>query len=65
MLTQANALSDIKANVLPNLFTTLANAYPSGGTKQLQYNDYVTGLSKIYDAYESYFTDLQNIPGLE
>ncbi|WP_206886523.1 hypothetical protein, partial [Alicyclobacillus mali (ex Roth et al. 2021)] len=34
---QQNTLSDIKANLLPSLFTTLANGYPSGGSKQMQY----------------------------
>ena len=61
---QSNALADIKANVLPNLFTTLSNAYPSGGVKQLQYADYTKDLAGSYKAYESYMSDLQNIPNL-
>lgn len=62
---QQNAYNDIKANALPNLYTTLNNAYPSGGTKQLQYADYLAGLSSTFKAYESYAQDLETIPGLE
>jgi len=61
---QQNAVADIKANVLPNLYTTLANAYPSGGAKQLQYQDYAADLAKSFKAYEQYMADLQSIPEL-
>lgn len=62
---QQNAYNDIKANALPNLYTTLNNAYPSGGTKQLQYAQYLTGLASTFKAYERYAQDLETIPGLE
>ncbi|WP_304459097.1 hypothetical protein [Alicyclobacillus sendaiensis] len=62
---QQNAYNDLKANALPNLYTTLNNAYPSGGQKQLQYTQYLAGLSSTFKAYESYTQDLETIPGLE
>ncbi|MCL6446231.1 MAG: hypothetical protein K6T83_22760 [Alicyclobacillus sp.] len=62
---QQNAYNDIKANALPNLFTTLSNAYPSGGQRQLQYADYLAGLASTFKAYENYMQDLETIPGLE
>lgn len=61
---QTNTFSDIKTNVLPNLYTTLENAYPSGGTKQLQFSDYEADLSKSYKAFQNYMSDLQVIPNL-
>ena len=62
---QSNALADVRVNVLPNVFTTLANAYPSGGAKQLQYADMTADLAKTFTAFEAYSTDLQQIPGLQ
>ncbi|MFB5192748.1 hypothetical protein [Alicyclobacillus fastidiosus] len=62
---QSNAMADIKANVLSNLFTTLSNVYPSGGSKQLQYEHYTNDLSKTYVAFEQYMNDLDSIPNLQ
>lgn len=61
---QTSAINDIKTNLLPYLYTTLENAYPSGGAKQLQFADYEVDLSKSYAAFQSYVTDLQAIPNL-
>ncbi|WP_206923084.1 hypothetical protein, partial [Alicyclobacillus suci] len=38
---QSNTFSDMKTNLLPNLFTTLANGYPIGGTEQMQFAAFV------------------------
>lgn len=61
---QTNTLNDVKTNVLPNLYTTLENAYPSGGSKQIQYADYETDLASSYKAFQDYMSDLQAIPNL-
>lgn len=61
---QQNALNDIKTNVLPNVYTTLANAFPSGGTKQTQYSHYVTDLGLSYKNFQAYENDLNTIPNL-
>jgi len=61
---QQNAIGDIKANVLPKLYSTLGNIYPSGGAKQLQYADFINDLSKTYSAFGAYVSDLDMIPNL-
>lgn len=60
---EASAADDINTSVLPSLFTTLANAFPSGGTKQIQYADMVGDLAKTYDSYMAYGEAL-SIPNL-
>jgi hypothetical protein len=62
---QQNAYSDIKANALPNLYTTLNTLYPSGGSKQLQYAQYIVDLSSTVKSYEAYTQDIETIPGLD
>lgn len=58
---ETNALNDITANVLPSLYTTLANAFPSGGTKQLQYNRYVLDTQSSYKSFGDYVNDLNTL----
>ena len=62
---QQNALADIQKNLLPNIYTRLENAYPSGGTPQVQYANMVQGFQAAYQAFAAYIADVTSIPGLE
>jgi hypothetical protein len=61
---ELSAAAEIEATLLPNLYTKLSNAYPSGGTKQLQFADYEKDLAKSFTAFEAYMSDLAVIPNL-
>jgi len=62
---QQNTLADIQKNLLPNIYTRLENAYPSGGTPQVQYVNMVQGFAAAYQAFASFIADVTSIPGLE
>lgn len=61
---EANAHSSIVSSVLPNIFTTLANAYPSGGNMSVQYARYVQDQAAGYNSFADYVRDLSEIPNL-
>jgi hypothetical protein len=58
---ELNGLSDVEANLMPSLYTTLANAYPHGGTKQLQYARYVADSQTSYTSFSDYVRDVQTL----
>jgi len=61
---ETSALSDIQANLLPKLYTTLKNAYPSGGTQQRQYSHFVTDHAGTYTNRQDYDNDVATTPNL-
>jgi hypothetical protein len=58
---ELNGLSDIEANLMPSLYTTLANACPSGGSKQLQYARYLADSQTSYNSFSDYVRDMQTL----
>lgn len=62
---QATALSDIKDSLLPNIYTTLSNAHPSGGAQIRQFKDLLAGYAATYANTEAYESAVKSIPGLE
>lgn len=58
---ETNVMNDITTNVLPNLYTTLANAFPSGGTKQLQYSNYAVHTQSTFNSFKDYMNDVQTL----
>lgn len=61
---QQNMINDFKANVLPNLPITAANAYPSGGTKEIHYANFETNMPKYAESVTGYNADVAAIPNL-
>ncbi len=64
-VNETNAHADVVANVLPNIFTTLENAYPSGGSKSVQYAKYATDQSIANQSFAAYMQDMATIPNLK
>jgi hypothetical protein len=65
----ANAVNDIKSNILPNIPTTLENAAPkpatgSPQTYDLHYASFERHWSALQTAFDAYAADLQTIPNL-
>lgn len=61
---QQNAINDFKANILPNLPITSANAYPSGGPKEIHYANFEANMPKYAESVTGYNADVANIPNL-
>jgi hypothetical protein len=58
---EVNGLADIETNLMPSLYTTLANAYPQEGIKQLQYARYVADSQTSYNSFSDYVRDVQTL----
>lgn len=61
---EQNAWTDIQTNILGSMPVTLANAYPSGGTRLPLYQSMVTMAPVFSEGALGYMQYLQTIPGL-
>ncbi|MCF8566924.1 hypothetical protein LLE49_19580 [Alicyclobacillus tolerans] len=60
-----NTVQDLLANVIPQQWTTLANAYPSGATKQMQYNAFVANFETGASNVSEFMQALATFPGCQ
>ena len=61
---QQNAINDFKANILPHLPITLANAYPANGSREIHYASLEVNMPTYAQSVNGYNADLASIPNL-
>jgi hypothetical protein len=60
-----SGLNDLTSNLLPQLYTTLSNAHPNGGSAQPEYMGIIQGFEGSKQLFSAFNADLQSIPNLD